>query len=67
MMNPPPTLPDKGLVHDIYDIGKRGHFESQKKGQPEPTFKLVMGAALVWIGAEMLLEAWNKMHGGRGR
>lgn len=62
-----PDLPDSGLVSDIYHIGKRGSFEARKRGESNETFKLVMAAALIWMGAKMGLEAFEKMHGGRGR
>jgi hypothetical protein len=59
--------PDPGLLSDIYHFSKRGHIESNKKGSPEPTYKLVMGAALVWMGAVMAMDAWKKMHPPVGR
>ena len=62
-----PSEPDNGLISDLYHIGKRGSFEARKRGQDDALFKFVAGTALIWIGGTMALNAWNKLHGGKGR
>lgn len=61
-----PNLNEGGLLSHAYHFAKSGEIESRKNGKPEPSYKIVMGLALIFIGAQMTLDAWNKMHGGKG-
>jgi hypothetical protein len=62
-----PNPNDGGLLSHAYHFSKSADIESRKRGREEPVLKLVMGGALVIIGARMAMDAWQKMHGGRVR
>ena len=64
-MYPVPT--DSGVLSDLFHLGKRGSQEARKRGENDSGFKMMMGVALIAIGSTMMLENFEKMHGGRGR
>lgn len=50
-------------LHDFYYVARKASWEARRKGEPDHPLKVLMGGALVVIGAMMALDAWNKMHG----
>lgn len=55
-------FPDPGIVSDVYHFSRRGSFEAKHRGESDHTFKMVMAASLIFMGARMAFDTWNKMH-----
>jgi len=63
-MNIPET---GGLPNDMLHVFQRNYHDKRRRGQRDDTSLLLMGAMMTFIGVKMSLDAWNRMHGGRGR